>query len=318
MSLCSVVRTSLDDLAAIRLVDAAHGASVSIVPAFGGNVQALVLAKAGRPHSVIHGHGSHAEFTDNVDFRSTLLLPFPNRVADGRYTFQGRIFQLPVNEPARGHALHGFHHQRPMRVAASKVGATFAELILEDDYTGGVEGYPFPFRTRVTHRLESPGRYGMTTEVRNTGTTPMPFGTGWHPYFRIGATVDDLTLRLPSVRAVELNQRMLPVEPQPSAGFSPRSVALRGHRLDALFALEPRHGIVAAELRSDKEDITLRLWLERGPGRYNFLCAYVPPHRHSIAIEPMTCATNAFNNGFGLIVLHPGDTFAARCGVELS
>lgn len=316
MSGFAIARTLVGDLPTIRLMDAAHGACVAIVPAFGGNVQALVLAKEGKSHALIHGNSTHDEFEANADYKGTLLLPFPNRVADGRYTFQGRPYQLPVNEPARGHALHGFFHQRPMREAGGNAGDTHAESILEHDYAGDVAGYPFPFRTRITHRLDGSG-YGMTTAVQNTGTTPMPFGAGWHPYFRIGTTVDELSLRLPAVREVKLNDRLLPVEPQPAAAYSTRAVKLNGLQLDALFQLEPGNGIIATELRSAKEDLTLRLWQERGPGKYNYLCVYVPPHRGSIAIEPMSCATNAFNNGFGLITLQPGDTFTARCGVEL-
>jgi len=60
-----------------------------------------------------------------------------------------------------------------------------------------------------------------------------------------------------------------------------------------------------------------RICQETGKYKYNFLQVYTPPHRKSIAIEPMTCAPNAFNNEQGLIILAPFESFSASWGISM-
>ena len=72
-----------------------------------------------------------------------------------------------------------------------------------------------------------------------------------------------------------------------------------------------------ADMALNKDmDFGFTIWQETGKYKYNFLQVYTPPHRKSIAIEPMTCAPDAFNNKDGLIVLGPFESFYAVCGIK--
>jgi aldose 1-epimerase len=71
-----------------------------------------------------------------------------------------------------------------------------------------------------------------------------------------------------------------------------------------------------AEVIVQGEKGTLHYWQETGAGKYNFLQVFIPPLRHCVALEPMTCAPDAFNNGMGLARLEPGEMLKGSFGVS--
>lgn len=301
----------------VRLVNNRREEYVSIAPEFGGNVNELVLSKNGKRYSVIDGFSSREDFVANKGYKGVKLLPFPNRIADGTYKFGGIEHRLPTNEPELNNAHHGFFYRLAMAEESMSVGDDHAEVTLRNEYRGQFESYPFPFRTRIRYRFDDADKFTMETEVENTGESPMPIGDGWHPYFRIGSAIDELTLRLPPAREIALDERMLPCDSQLSGGFATINLEMRGAVLDALFELSPESGIAVTELRGAGKNPSIRFWQETGRGKYNYICVYTPPDRKSIAIEPMTCSIDAFNNRRGLILLEPRESFIARCGVGI-
>jgi len=293
------------------------GASFSVVPEFGGNVCELVLKGGGRLHSVVRGYVQRDDFLHDNTYRNWHLIPFPNRIRNGVYTFQGRYFQLPVNEIDRNNAHHGFFGRRSLAVGKSDVTESGSALRFSYAYTGDVPGYPFPFEVLLTYVLGASNGFMCSTEIRNTGSGPMPVGYGWHPYYTIGASIDELHLKLPTTSQVELDERMIPTGVVSSNEEFQEFSSLHDVRLDAVYKIESSGGISFVELYHQELAVGIRLWQETGRGKFGYLCAYTAPSRDSIAIEPMTCNVDAFNNGDGLIVLGKGESFAARCGVSM-
>ncbi|MGB7070759.1 MAG: hypothetical protein WBD22_14795 [Pyrinomonadaceae bacterium] len=318
MTKFSIQKNLSDGVELIRLVNELENESVSISAEFGGNINELILSKGGRPHHIMDGFRSRREFAANNGYKGVKLLPFPNRIANGTYNFEGREYRLPINESELNHAHHGFFFRLQMVETSARACDEFAELALSNDYTGDRDGYPFAFRTQITYRLDGVDKFSATTEIVNTGASPMPLGDGWHPYFQIGESTDDLTIRLPRAKKIALDERMIPMESQPNDEPLRRSMPLRDINLDSLFALDDEDEMAVTEIYHETENVTICVRQETGVGKYNFLCVYTPPHRRSIAVEPMTCAIDAFNNGRGLIVLQPGEKFAAGWGVSLS
>jgi galactose mutarotase-like enzyme len=109
-----------------------------------------------------------------------LLLPFPNRVAGGAFTFAGRRYEV---DPPR----HGFVRARPWAVqdcGASDDGGAWIRCAIDTaDFPELAAQYPSTLRAVVSHRLRD-RTLNLHVDATNTGDQVMPFGFGIHPYFR--------------------------------------------------------------------------------------------------------------------------------------
>ena len=86
--------------------------------------------------------------------------------------------------------------------------------------------------------------------------------------------------------------------------------------LNDCIEVQATDGRVATRLEDPATGEGIEVWQEVGAGRYAYVQVFTHPRRHCLAIEPMTCAGNAFQNGFGLVVLKPGEMLRASCGVR--
>jgi aldose 1-epimerase len=241
-------------------------------------------------------------------YRGAVLVPWPNRVVDGRYAFDGAEQQLPITEPDRGHALHGLGCWTDYRVVARSPEAVTleAEVVAQ-------AGYPHPLRVEVEYRLSDDG-LGTRVSTTNTGVDRAPYGASGHPYLVAGpGRVDDWTLELAADEVLEVDaERLIPtglgaVEGGPFDFGAPRRIGdlfidhaftgLRAHRLRVLAS--DGHG---AELRWDAVAPWVQVHTADRPEP-----AY---HRAGLAAEPMTCPPDAFNSGTDLVVLEPGESHA--------
>lgn len=248
-------------------------------------------------------------------YRGAILAPWPNRVVDGRYTFDGVERQLPLTEPARGHALHGLLAWARWEV----VEATDATVRLEADVVPS-DGYPFPLTIAVTYSLDDRG-LTTTVEATNTGEAGAPYGTAPHPYLSAGAGhVDDWTLALPAAEYLEVTpDRLIPVATRPvteHADFDFRSARPIGD----LFV---DHAFTALE-RDAGDRARVTLTAPGGTGVQMTWGAELPwvqvhtadrpepeLNRLGLAVEPMTCPPGAFDSGIDLVRLEPGQTHTA-------
>lgn len=296
-----------------------RGDAVYVVPEHGARLRHLVLAHASQPVTVIEGAKSSDEFLQDGGYPSAHLFPFPSRIRGGQYRFGGREYFLPINEPDRGHAIHGFVHDEPFEVLLQETTDTQARLTLRRRYTGGFPGYPFPFDFDVTYTLQADGVLELGYRLTNTGPSPLPAGLGWHPYFRIGGTRATWEINLPAREVIVLDDRMMPSGRAPFAeGHT--WLPLRDRSLDNAFALDVPNadGGSLTRLRDTATQRTLNLWQERGAGKMEYLVVYTPGETDRIAIEPLSCNVDVFNSGEGLLIVPPGETHTLRSRLWLS
>jgi aldose 1-epimerase len=302
----------------VRLINDALGESVSIIPEFGANINELVLSKGGKSHSIILGYKDCDELVEHRGARSAKLSPFPNRIRNGKYSFNGKEYALPVN-PRHGHAIHGLIFNKEFAVKERKSTKSYASITLQYDYRHELEGYPFDFSLEIKYTLNKNGFKCETTAI-NTGSTEMPFGDGWHPYFRMPEKVDDFILKIPAKTTLEVDERMIPTGAKGVIDKFLTAARIESQQFDTGFVVEGEKGRmqkVATELYDPSKEVKIIVWQEAGPGKYNYIQLYIPPSRECIAVEPMSCAANAFNSKEGLIVLSPGGKFSAKYGVRL-
>jgi aldose 1-epimerase len=253
--------------------------------------------------------------------RGQLLLPWPNRIEDGQYEFAGTVHQTPLTEPSRHNALHGLTRWVNWTALEQAPDRVLMSLVLHPQ-----EGYPFALRFDVEYHLSASGLTIKTTAT-NVGTQTAPYGTGHHPYVSVGTLIDQALLKIPALMRLEANDRLIPTgRLLTTKGTAYDFLELRpigSLSMDTAFAalLPDSDGLVRVHLQAPGGDRGVSLWMEP---IYRFLMVYTPDaipqasgRRRSIAIEPMTCAPNAFRSGDGLIVLQPGASTSATWGILL-
>lgn len=251
-------------------------------------------------------------------YSGAVLAPWPNRLTDGQYAFDGEEHQVPVNEPERMTALHGLvSHAR--FTPSSPVSDTSVTLEHEIVPT---RGYPFPVRVRVTYALTDEGLEVLVTAT-NLGQHDAPYGVGFHPWLSPGdADVDDCTLRVDAATRVLVDDRLLPTGTAPLGPDedmrTPR--ALAGLVLDDAFVDVTRDddGLAWIVLASP-DGRASAVWMDDTMDTWQVCTGNDIPGimRRGVACEPMSCIADAFRTGERLVRLAPGASHTVRWGMRL-
>lgn len=248
----------------------------------------------------------------SYQFESSLLFPFPNRLSNGSFDFEGKTYKFPQNDFKSPNALHGMVHDQSFTVIDQGLDASKAWVTSQLIDHGKNESFPFPFKLDVTYILTDKA---LTVELKvtNQGSGNMPFGIGWHPYFNLPYGVNEGALKLPECREVEVNDTLLPTGRKlPSTCFDSLR-PLSGVTLDTCFeANKKEENSTFIKLNGEQ---TLEVWQD---AHYPFIQVFTPKDGQSIAVEPMTCGIDALNTGDGLQILQPEASFTAVCGVRLA
>ncbi|GAA4769635.1 aldose 1-epimerase family protein [Microbacterium gilvum] len=245
-----------------------------------------------------------------------VLVPWPNRVRDGRWSQHGAAEQLAVSEPKYGNASHGLLRFFPYSVDTGDAAATLSARIFPQS------GYPFTLATSVTYALVDEG-IEVTHRIRNEGDAEAPVAVGTHPFFRLGdVPTGELRLAVPGATWFELDDRMLPVAERPVDA----ATDLRGGARLADVQLDRAYGRLArggdGRVRNTlaaPDGRTVTVWQGEGFDYVQvFTTSGYPGTELAVAIEPMTAPADALNSGQGLRWLAPGEDWTLSWGVTLS
>lgn len=287
------------------------GDAFAVVPQFG----ACLLDLQFNGLSVLDGYATPEELVANKWSKNIILLPYPNRLRDGQYTHADVTYQFELTNPDTQNSIHGFGKDAPMSVEAVWVTDLEAGLTCSWQYQGDNAAYPFPFTAKITGILRG-SNFEMNMSLQNNFDKAIPVGLGWHPYFKMSEKSDDSSLQMPDCQLIAIDERMLPTGEKTDFNAFKSLTPIQNSTLDNGFYIKNQTHNAETILAS--EHGTLTFWQETGFQKWNFLQVFTPPHRKSVAIEPMTCNIDAFNNGDGLVMLAPNDVLGGAFGVRFN
>lgn len=250
--------------------------------------------------------------------RGQTLIPWPNRLEDGAYNWDGEHHQLPLSEPAKHNAIHGlvrWANWVPTERAADRL--TLSHVLHPQP------GYPFTLELSITYLLDDQGLTVRTT-ARNAGKQAAPFASGAHPYLSVGTPrIDAASLKFRAGSYLPTDDRGLPTGKKRVAGtrYDFRNARRIGEtEIDLAFTELEREldGLFWVELISPDGKEATALWCDAA---YNHVEIFtgdalqVRP-RHGLGVEPMTAPPNALRTGEGVRRLEPGETFTASWGIR--
>ncbi len=284
-----------------------------------GDVRAVVTEVGAGLRALTRG-GRHLIETYEADVvpprgMGAVLVPWPNRTAHGRWSWNGAEHQLALTEPTAGNAIHGL-----LRHVLYRVGETTADAITLHAVVPQQPGWPVPLATAVRFAVDGEG-LTVTHTVHNVGTEPVPFGVGAHPYLRAGDTpADDCVLTVATATVIPLDGGL----PTGQARPVDAELDLRGGRpvkelqLDHAFGgVTPAAGDTLVRHRLAAPDGATELWADPV---FAYVQVFTPPdlvgRGRAVAVEPMTCPPDALNSGDGLITLAPDETWTASWGIH--
>jgi aldose 1-epimerase len=292
-----------------------HGEHCATIVEVGGGVRQYRVGD----RDVLQPYGEHA-ICDGA--HGAPLMPWPNRLADGRFSFGGQTHQVPITEPEKHNAIHGLVRWRNWQAIERSGNRVLVATRLYPS-----DGWPFTLDLSIEYVLDDGGLTVETCARNITGGT-CPFAAGQHPYLSPGpgAAVDDCTLELKAATRILTDpERQLPTGSEPVDGTdydfrSPRPIG--SLEIDYAFTDLERDAEGRAWMRLGCPDRrTVELWADES---YKVLEVYTGDtlapsrRRRGLGAEPMTCPPNALQTGESIVRLEDGETHVSRWGVRLA
>lgn len=249
----------------------------------------------------------------------TPLVPWPNRLKDGKYRFGDNEFQVAITEPSKNNAIHGFLRWSNWQVVERRANhVTMGNRIYPQT------GYPFMVELQITYSL-GPQGLEVTLLASNIGDAPCPFGAGQHPYLSPGiGYIDECLLTVGAQTMLVTDERQIPTGTTDVTGtaFDFRSGKKLGAlQIDTAFGdlIRDENGLAWITLLGP-DGLQSSIWVDQ---TYKYLEVFTGDtladsrKRVGLGAEPMTCPPNAFQSGNDLITLQPGSQTAFKWGAKL-
>ncbi len=289
-----------------------HGQHQVVVTEVGATLRSYTVGGA----AVLDGFGVD-EVCDSG--RGQVLAPWPNRLGDGRYSYEGRDGRAALDEPERHNAIHGLVRWLPWQVLSRAQNVLSLGCTLYPQ-----PGYPWRLGLVVEYRL---GRDGLTvsTSATNLDRIAAPFGIGFHPYLTVSSPIDSTSLAVPARRRLVADERGLPTTSTSVSGSELDFTARRwigDTVLDTAFTDFRRDadGMARVELDDTAGERGVTVWMDE---HFRYVMVFtgdtlepVSRRRSSIAVEPMSCPPDALRSGVDLVRLEPGASWNGRWGIN--
>lgn len=302
----SISKYVQQEIELLLLTDETNNTQVAVAPACGAILHGFAVQTPDGMLNCIDSFGSKENFDTAFEtggFKGAKLAPFVCRLNEGRYHYGKNDYHVKKFYLGR-HAIHGLIYDANFEVTNEQAGEEMAMVEMIHYYRGSDAGYPFSFDCKVRYELRTNNSLSIVTSIINTDAGLIPVADGWHPYFTFGKPIDDCQLEFQSKEMLEFDEELIPTgKLLPYQDFG--SLKIIGNQFfDNCFTVNFAECQPMVVFR----DPTAKLQVEIRPdASYPYLQIYTPLHRQSIAIENLSAAPDAFNNGMGLLSLTPGE-----------
>jgi aldose 1-epimerase len=300
----------------ILLSDDSSGTRVEVIPACGAILHSFSVWHQYKLKNIIDHYSSKKEFDTEMEakgFKGAKLSPFVCRMKEGKYHHEEKEYTIDKFYLGAD-AIHGLLYDAPFEVTHQQADKGKAVVELMYSYKGTDAGYPFLFDCKIIYELRKNNHLTLTTSIINRDEKLIPVCDGWHPYFTFGGKIDECLLEFQSKEILEFDESLIPTgQLIPYTEFGTLKKIGTTH-FDNCFTVNFADPIAIGSqpkliLRDAEQNLQLEIKLEQS---YPYLQIYIPSHRQSIAIENLSAAPDAFNNGIGLISLSPGEESVFR------
>lgn len=302
----SIKTKTLNGFDITMLEDDANGTIVEVIPACGAILHAFSLMHNNKLLNVVDSYASKNEFDTAMEtggFKSAKLSPFVCRLKAGKYNYGEKNYT--VEKYFLGpNAIHGLIYDAPFTIIHQHADDEKAVLELLHSYKGIDAGYPFFYDCKVVYELKKNNSLRITTTIINKDAGIIPVCDGWHPYFGFGGSIDDCQLEFQSKEILEFDYTLIPTRtliPYQEFGSLKKIESIF---FDNCFTVNFAECQPLVVFRDPIKKLQLEIYPDKS---YPYLQIYTPPHRQNLAIENLSAAPDAFNNGFGLISLPAGE-----------
>ena len=308
----------------IQISDPNSGATAEVLVSQGFNCFSWLPALKDGPREMLWATEGFAAGDQRASSSGIpLLFPFPGRIGNAEFSFEGKTYQLPAGD-SFGNAIHGFVIDRPWRLKAADGNAVEAQFQASTDAHETLELWPSDYR--VTARYAVSGtQLSFEAEFVNTGDKRLPFGFGTHAYFRLplvkGGDAEATIIRAPVDAQWDL-ENMIPKGVARAVDDSTplaEGVSLEGKSFDTVYRATATDGPIVTEVTDPGAGRTVR---QTTDNTFGCCVIYTPPHREAVCLEPYTCVPDPFRleaegQSPGLLVLEPGDSWRTQIVLEV-
>ncbi len=303
----------------ITLTNTRSGATAAILPEAGFTCYALAIPVGKQVVDVLDGEPDFAATGQHPTRNGIpLLFPFPNRILEARYSWNGVDYELSgIHQDGRGNAIHGLVVDQPWRVVEHEGSLAVGEFRLSVDAPARRAVWPADFRIQVQYELHEQG-LRCDVLIANPDAVPLPWGFGTHPYFRVPLAATsrrgDCLVQARASEEWELENCLPTGRRRPVSGTKDlrEGLALEGVNLDdVLTGMTVEDGRITTTVMDPQAGLAITQITD---AVFRELVVYTPPHGRSVCLEPYTCVTDAIHlaaRGIdtGWRVLAPGAEF---------
>lgn len=288
----------------IEIRDPASGSSARIAPKLGFNCFAFEACFGNQRIDVIEASPEFEKGNERPSGHGIpVLFPFPNRILAGRFSWDGKSYQLPEERVAydrTGNAIHGFCLDRPWRVVDSGESFVTGQFQLSQDAPDRLEFWPTDFRITIRYAVRD-ATLEARVRIENPTDESLPWGFGTHPYFKLSLAENSepqhCLIEIPASEEWELDA-CLPTGTRRAVDGEKdfREGAYYGitHLDDVLTGLECEPDATFFETLIMDEQAGLQV-TQRFTRDFREAVVFTPPDRDAVCIEPYTCVTDAIN-----------------------
>lgn len=288
-----------NEKAVITLTDVTNNTFAEIF-VFGALLNKFCVANNNETVNVIDGFSDAENAINEMTrfFKSAKLSPYACRVKNVAYKFGENTYQLSRFFSGTN-AIHGLLYDATFTIKEQNSNDDSASVVLEFGYDNNAEGFPFWYKCEVEYKLEAKNSLAVTTTVTNLSDKLMPVVDGWHPYFTLGGNINNYQVEFQSKEMLEFEDLIPTGKLVPYQEFGSLK-QLGTTEFDNCFTLNFAECQPMCVIRNPPNKIQVEIIPSAS---YPYLQIYTPDHRKSIAVENLSAAPDAFNNGIGLKVL---------------